>query len=171
MAFLRLVGSLLKSLLQLVQFLAQLGKCLLCWIGFLTCLLGGMEIRVCCSVFLILVAIFGSVLSMHAPKFLAQLARLLKTDFLVSLLCGTITVLLGSCLVLVRSFLTGWHMGLLMGTLLVLTAELTCMRNTSCVLQCQMGRQSSASTPMVILRLWSLLRWETISWTGSFSGM
>jgi hypothetical protein len=53
---------------------------------------------------------------MRAPKFLAQLARLLKKEFLVSLLCGTITGLLGSCLVLVRSFLAGWRMGLLMGT-------------------------------------------------------
>ncbi len=89
--FLRLVGSLLKSLLQLVQFLAQLGERLLCWIRFLTCLLGGAEISFHRSVFLILVAIFGSVRSMRAPKFLAQLARLLKTDFLVSLLRRTIT--------------------------------------------------------------------------------
>ncbi len=37
-------------------------------------------------------------------------------DFLVSMLCGTITGPLGSCLVLVRSFLAGWHMGLLIGT-------------------------------------------------------
>jgi hypothetical protein len=48
--------------------------------------------------------------------FLAQLARLLKMDFLVSLLCGTITGLLGSCLVLVRNFLDGWRMGFLRGT-------------------------------------------------------
>ncbi len=85
------MGSLLKSLLQLVQFLAQLGKQLLCWIGFLTCLLGGMEISFCHPVFLILAAIFGSMRNMHAPIFLAQLAKLLKMDFLVSLLRGTIT--------------------------------------------------------------------------------
>ncbi len=53
---------------------------------------------------------------MHAPIFLAQLARLLKTNFLVSLLCGSITGPLGSRLVLVRSFSARWHMGLLMGT-------------------------------------------------------
>jgi hypothetical protein len=64
----------------------------------------------------LLAATFGSMRSMHAPKFLAQLARLLKTDFFVSLLCGTITGPLGSCLLLVRSFLDGWRMGLLMGT-------------------------------------------------------
>jgi hypothetical protein len=110
------VGSLLKSLLQLVQFLAQLGKRLLCWIGLLTCLLGGAEIGFCRLVFFILAAIFGSVRSMRAPIFLAQLARLLETDFLVSLLSGTITGLLGSHIVLVRSFLAGWCMGLLMGT-------------------------------------------------------
>ncbi len=47
---------------------------------------------------------------------LAQLARLLKMNFLVSLLCGTITGLLGFCLVLVRSFLAGWRVGFFMGT-------------------------------------------------------
>jgi hypothetical protein len=114
--FLRLVGSLLKSLLQLVRFLAQLGKQLLHWIGFLTCLLGGAEIGFHHSVFLVLAAIFGEVRSMHAPMFLAQLARLLKTNFLVSLLCGSSTGPLGSCLVLVRIFLAGWRMGFLGGT-------------------------------------------------------
>jgi hypothetical protein len=110
------VGSLLKSLLQLVQIFAQLGERLLCRIGFLTCLLGGVEIGFYHPIFLILAAICGSVRSMCAPKFLAQLARLLKMNFLVSLLCGTITGPLGSCLVLVRSFLAGWRMGFLMGT-------------------------------------------------------
>jgi hypothetical protein len=117
MAFLRLVGSLFKRLLQLVQFLvAQLGERLLCRIGFLTCLLGGVEIGFRRPVFLKFAAILGSIRSMRAPKFLAQLAGLLKMDFLVSLLRGTITEPLGSCLVLVRSFLTGWRMGILMGT-------------------------------------------------------
>jgi hypothetical protein len=123
MAFLRLVGSLLKSLLQLVQYLAQLGKWLLCWIGFLTCLLGSAEISFCHPVFLILAAIFGSLCSMRVPIFLAQLARLLETDFLVSLLPGTIAGLLGSCLILVRSFLVGWRMGLLMGTYMLDSLE------------------------------------------------
>jgi hypothetical protein len=104
-----------KSLLQLVQFLAQLGKQLLCWIGFLTCLLGGTEIGFHRPVFLILAAIFGIMRSMRAPIFLAQLARILETNFFVSLLCGTITGPLISRLILVRSFLVGWHMGLLMG--------------------------------------------------------
>jgi hypothetical protein len=53
---------------------------------------------------------------MRAPKFLAQLARVLKMDFLRSLLCGTITGLLGSCLILVRSFLPGWRVGFLVVT-------------------------------------------------------
>jgi hypothetical protein len=116
MAFLRLVVSLLKSLLQLVQFLAQLGKWLLCWIGFLTCLLGGVEIGFRHPIFLVLAAIFGSVCSMRAPIFLAQLARLLKTDSLGNLPHGSITGPLGSRLVPVRSFLTGLRMGLLVGT-------------------------------------------------------
>ena len=116
MAFLRLMGSFLKSLLQLVQFLAQLGEQLLCWIGFLICLLDGAEIGFCRPVFLVLVAIFGSMRSMHALMFLAQLARFLKTDFLVSLLCDSSTGPLGSCLVLVRSFLARWRMGFFRGT-------------------------------------------------------
>jgi hypothetical protein len=49
----------------------------------------------CGPIFLILAAIFGSMRSMRAPIFVAQLARLFKTDFLVSLLHGTIT---GDCL-------------------------------------------------------------------------
>jgi hypothetical protein len=110
------VGSLLKSLLQLVQFVSQLGEQLLCWIGFLTCLFGGSEISFRRPIFLILAAIFGSMCSMRAPMFLAQFARLLEMDFLVSLLCGTITGPLGSRLLLVRSFLAGWHMDFLMGT-------------------------------------------------------
>ncbi len=65
---------------------------------------------------LILAAVFGSVRNMRTPIFLAQLARLLEIDFLVSLLHGTITGPLGSCLILVRSFLAGWCMGILMGT-------------------------------------------------------
>ncbi len=84
--------------------------------GLLTCLLGSAEFGFCRPIFLILAAIFGSVRSMRAPKFLAQLARLLVTDFLVSLLRGTITGPLGSCLVLMRSFLARWRMGFLMGT-------------------------------------------------------
>jgi hypothetical protein len=53
---------------------------------------------------------------MRAPMFLAQLARLLKMVFLVSLLGGTIIGPLGSCLILVRSFLSRWSVGFLMGT-------------------------------------------------------
>jgi hypothetical protein len=44
------------------------------------------------------------------------------------------------------------------------------MKNASRVLQCQMGKRSSASAPIVVFRLWSLLRRETVSWTESFSG-
>ncbi len=101
------MGRLLKSLLQLFQFLAQLGNQLLCWIRFLTCLLGGPEIGSCRFVFLILATIFGCMHNMCAPMFLVQLARLLEMDFLMSLLCGTITGPFESCLVPVRSFLAG----------------------------------------------------------------
>jgi hypothetical protein len=111
------MGSFLKSLLQLVQFLAQLGKRLFCGIRFLTCLLGGAEIGFHCPVFLIPAAIFGSVRSMHAPMFLAQLVGPLKMNFLGNLLHGSSTGPLSSCLVLVmRSFLAGWCMGFLGGT-------------------------------------------------------
>jgi hypothetical protein len=44
---------------------------------------------------------------MGAPMFLAQLAGPLKMDFLGSLLHGSSTELLGSCLILVGSFLAG----------------------------------------------------------------
>jgi hypothetical protein len=116
MVILRLMGSFLKSFLQLVQFLAQLGEQLLCWIGFLTCLLGGAEVGFHRPVFLKLAAIFGSVRSMRAPMFLANLVRLFKMDFLVSLLCGSVTGPLGSCFNLLRSFLAELHMGFLGGT-------------------------------------------------------
>ncbi len=69
--YLRLTGSFLKSLLQLVQFLAQLGERLFYWIGFLTCLLGGAEIGFHCSVFHVPAAVLGSVHSMRPPMFLA----------------------------------------------------------------------------------------------------
>jgi hypothetical protein len=82
-----------------------------------------MEIGFHRPIFLILAAIFGSMRSMCAPIFLAQLARLLKMDFFVSLLCGTITGPLGSCLVLVRSFLAKWHMGFLRCTYLLDSLE------------------------------------------------
>ncbi len=116
MVFLRLMGSSLKSLLQTVQFLAQLGKRLLCRIGFLTCLLGGTEVGFQRSIFLILAATLGSMRTMRTPLFLAQLARLLETDFLGNPPHGSSTGPLGSCLVLVRSFFTGWHMGFLVST-------------------------------------------------------
>jgi hypothetical protein len=107
------MGSFLKSLLQLVQFLAQLGKQLFHWIGFLTCLLGGAEIGFYRPVFLVHAAIFGSVRSMHAPKFLAQLVGPLEIDYLGNLLCGSTTGPLCSCLILVISFFAGLRMGFL----------------------------------------------------------
>jgi hypothetical protein len=110
MAFLRLMRGFLKSLLQLVQFLAQVGKRLFCWIGFLTCLLGGTEIGFCHSIILVPATVLGSMRSMRAPMFLAEFAGLLETDFLGNLLCGSSTGPLGSCLVLVRSFLAGLRM-------------------------------------------------------------
>jgi hypothetical protein len=60
---------------------------------------------------------------MRAPMFLAQLARLLKMDFLGSLLHDSSTGLLGSSLVLVSSFLARWRMGFLRGTYVLNTLE------------------------------------------------
>jgi hypothetical protein len=71
MAILRLMGSFLNSLLQAVQFLAQLGERLFCGIGFLACLLGDVEVGFQRSIFLILAAILGSMRSMRTPMFLA----------------------------------------------------------------------------------------------------
>jgi hypothetical protein len=107
------LGSFLKSLFQLFQFLTQLGERLFCWIGFLTCLLGSAEIRFHHSVFLLPETVLGSMRSMRAPMFLAKFAGPLKMDFLGSLLCGSSTGPLGSCLVLVRSFLAELRMGFL----------------------------------------------------------
>ncbi len=75
-----------------------------------------MEIGFHHSVFLISAAIFGSMCSMRAPMYLAQLAGHLKTDFLGSLLCCSSIGPLSSCLVLVRSFLARLRMGFLGGT-------------------------------------------------------
>ncbi len=88
----------------------------MCWIGFLTCLLGGAEISFCRSVFLIPATVLGSMRGMHACMFLAQLAGLLKMDFFGNLLRGYRTGLLVSCLALLRSFLAGLRMGFLWGT-------------------------------------------------------
>ncbi len=82
-----------------------------------------MEIGFCHPVFLVLAAIFGSVRSLRTPIFLAQLARLLKTDYLGILPRGSITGPLGSRLILMGSFLTGWRMGLLMGTYVLNSLE------------------------------------------------
>jgi hypothetical protein len=105
-----------KSLLQLVQFLAQLGKRLFCWIGFLTCLLGRVEIGFHHSIFLIPMSVLGSVSGMHTPMSLAKFAGLLETEFLGNLLCCSSTGPLVSGLALLRSFLAGLQMGFLWGT-------------------------------------------------------
>jgi hypothetical protein len=106
--------------LKLLRVFSNLSNFLLNWVndcfaglGFLP---GGVEIGFHHSVFLIPAAIFGSVCHMCTPMFLAQLAGPLKTDFLGSLLCGSSTGPLSSCLVLVRSFLNGLRMGFLGGT-------------------------------------------------------
>ncbi len=56
--------------------------------------------------------------------FLAELVGPPKTDFLGSLLHGSSTGLLGSCLVLVRSFLAGLRMGFLQGTHALVVGQL-----------------------------------------------
>ncbi len=95
--FLGLKRGLLKSLLQLIHFFAQLGKRLLCWIGFLICLLGGAEIGFHCSVVLEPATVLGGVRGMRTPMFLAKLTGLLDADFLGNLLCSSSTGPLGSC--------------------------------------------------------------------------
>ena len=79
MVFLGLERSLLLSLPQLVQFLAQLGEQLLSWIGFLTCLLGGTEIGFHHSVVLVPVqqSLVVCVVCV-TPYFLHSLQDLLK---------------------------------------------------------------------------------------------
>jgi hypothetical protein len=108
--------SLLWSLLQLVQFLTQLGKQLLSWIGFLICLLGGTESSFHHSVFLVPATVLGGMRGMHTSIIFSKFAGLLKTDFLGSLLRSSSTGPLGSCLALLRSFLAKLRMGFLRGT-------------------------------------------------------
>ncbi len=117
------MGSFLKSHLQTVQFLAQLDKRLLCWIGFLTCFLGGMEISFYRPILFVPAAILGSMHRMCAPIFFLKLAGLLKTDFLGNPHHGSSTGPLGSRLVLLRSFLTRWHMGFLVSTYVLISLE------------------------------------------------
>jgi hypothetical protein len=88
--FLDLWEAFLRVFSNLSNFLLNSANDSFAGLGFLPAFLAARKIGFCHPVFLILAAVFGSVRSMRVPMFLAQLARLLKTDFLVSLLCGTL---------------------------------------------------------------------------------
>jgi hypothetical protein len=62
------------------------------------------------------VIVLGGVRGMHAPMFLLEFTGLLEMDFLGNLLCSSSTGPLGSCLVLLISFLAGLRMGFFQGT-------------------------------------------------------
>ncbi len=67
------------------------------------------------------------------------------------------------CLAMLHVELSGFFVGLEGATFLIaLMAVLMCIRKALCISQCQLGRCISASSLMVVLRLWSLLRAEII---------
>jgi hypothetical protein len=103
--------SFLENLLELVQFVAQLGKRLLRGIGILSAFLSGAEIGFVRSVFLETTAITSIVRRVHAPMFLAQVAMFLGTYLFRD--SGTLsTRSLCTLLLAVRSFLVARRVGL-----------------------------------------------------------
>ncbi len=114
--FLSFCTLFLDCLLELVQFLAQLCKRLLCRIGFLSAFLGSAEISFFHSIFLIPMTIFCAVHGIHAPMHLAEVAMLLGASFLGDSGHRLSTRSLVSFLALVGSFLIGLYIGLFLGT-------------------------------------------------------
>jgi hypothetical protein len=82
MALSRFLAQILQCLLKLIQFLAQLHKVLLYGIGFLIVFLSGVELEFLLSVFLIPTTIPGILHGVCTPMLFAQVAMLLKMDFL-----------------------------------------------------------------------------------------
>jgi hypothetical protein len=74
--------GLLQCFLKLLNFLGQLRKVLVHGITFLSAFLGGAEIGFLLSVLLELMTIMSVVHGICAPMLLAQVAMLLKTNFL-----------------------------------------------------------------------------------------
>ena len=103
--------SFLENLLELVQFVAQLGERLLRGIGILSAFLSGAEIGFFRSVFLETTAIASIVRRVRAPMFLAQVAMFLGTYlFRDSGILSTRS--LRTLLLAVRSFLVARRVGL-----------------------------------------------------------
>jgi hypothetical protein len=82
MALLPFLTRLLQCLLKLLDFLGQLRKVLVSGITFFSTLLSGTEIGFLLSVFFEPTTITSVVCGIRAPMLLAQVAMLLKMDFL-----------------------------------------------------------------------------------------
>ncbi len=112
-----------RLLLKLFQLVAHLWKRVLCGIGFLSAFLSGTEIGFFQSAFYILTAIFHVVHNICAPMLLAEVAMLLKANFLWDSGRRLSTRPLGSFLALVGSFLVGWWIGLFLCTYALYSLE------------------------------------------------
>ncbi len=88
----------------------------LCGIGFLSAFLGGAEIRFFSSVFLVPTTILGIVHGICAPMLLVEVTMLLDMSFLGNLASMLGTRPLVSLLALVRSLLVGLCFGFFLGT-------------------------------------------------------
>ncbi len=110
-AFLGLEAQFLKSLLEPVKFLDQLGKRLFSRIEFLSAFLSGMETDLLQIVFLILSTLLCVVRSMHTPMLLAEITMLLKADFLGDSGHRPSTRSLAFCHALAGNFLVGLCVG------------------------------------------------------------
>jgi hypothetical protein len=106
----------LQCILELIQLLAQLHKVLIYRICFLAAFLSGAEMGFLLSIFLMSTTIPGIVHGVPTPMLLAQVAMLLKTDFLGNPGRRLGTRMLFPYIAFVRSFLGRFRLGLLVGT-------------------------------------------------------
>jgi hypothetical protein len=80
--FLQFGALFLDHLIKLFQLLAQLHEKVLCGIGFLSAFLDGVKIGFFLSIFVIHTTIFFVMRSTCTPMLLAEVAMLLKVNFL-----------------------------------------------------------------------------------------
>ncbi len=112
----RFLSQFLQHFLELIQLLAQLRKVQIYGIHFLTAFLSGAELGFFLSVLLIPTTFPGIVRGVRTPILLAQVAMLLKTNFLGNPGCRLGTRMLLPFLALVKSFFGRFQLGLLVGT-------------------------------------------------------
>ncbi len=116
MAFLTFLAGLLQRFLGFLDFLSELRKVLIYGIVFLTAFLSGAEIGLLLSVFLIPMTLTCVVHGIRAPILLAQVAMLLKANFLLHTDCSLGTRVILPFLALERRLLRRFQFALLVGT-------------------------------------------------------